>query len=213
MRKIKLAIVDNNQKYRAVIKGAIQLENDMEVILESENGRDLLKNLEFVTPDVILLDILMPEMDGIQAAAIIKHSFPKLKIIALSQYHESHIIEMNIRGAKGFIGKDDHLTELLKAIRIVNDGGIYLTEYSAYIIQRHLRRVRRDFESSIELNEREEFLLKAICEGLSSTQIGRAIHKSPRTIEEYREKLYKKFNVRCKEELLRRTLGFDFPRD
>lgn len=124
MTKIKLAIADDSEKFRKAIIRLIHFEHDLEVILEAENGVDLITQLETGSPDVILMDIRMPVMDGIVATDKIKQLYPHLKIIAYSQYdQEENIIKMNIHGVKSFIGKEDEPEELLKAIRIVHDGG------------------------------------------------------------------------------------------
>jgi DNA-binding NarL/FixJ family response regulator len=173
------------------------------VILEAENGLHLLELLRTMSPDVILMDIRMPVMNGIEAADYIKKLHPNLKIIAYSQYDQvENIIEMNIHGVKSFIGKEDNIEELFKAIRIVHDGGVYMTTKSAQIIQNYLKRATVETKCPYELTELEIQLLKGICNGLSSTELAELIHKSPRTIEKYRIELYKKFNVTNKEQLI-----------
>lgn len=203
MSKIKLAIADDSEKVRKAIIRLIQLENDLEVILEAENGLHLLEQLRTTTPDVILMDIRMPVMNGIEATDYIKKLYPDQKIIAFSQYdQEENIIEMNIHGVKSFIGKGDDIEELFKAIRIVHDGGIYMTTRSAQIVQNYLKRATAETKCPYELTEQESKLLKGICQGLSSTELAELIHKSPRTVEKYRLDLYKKFNVTNKEQLI-----------
>jgi DNA-binding NarL/FixJ family response regulator len=206
MNKIKLAIVDDSEKLRKAIIRLLNLENDFEVILEAENGHDLLEQLASKTPDVILLDIRMPVMDGIEATDKIKEYFPHLKIIAYSQYDkEENIIKMNIQGVKSFIGKEGEPQELFKAIRIVHDGGAYLTEKAAIIIQKHLS----NFYEKID-QRADEFLfqdgdikfLKMILEGLTSKEIGEKINRSHRTVEDMRDKLYRKYNVANKQQLV-----------
>jgi DNA-binding NarL/FixJ family response regulator len=206
MNKIKLAIVDDREKLRKAIIRLLNLENDFEVILEAENGHDLLEQLASKTPDVILLDIRMPVMDGIEATDKIKEYFPHLKIIAYSQYDkEENIIKMNIQGVKSFIGKEGEPQELFKAIRIVHDGGAYLTEKAAIIIQKHLS----NFYEKID-QRADEFLfqdgdikfLKMILEGLTSKEIGEKINRSHRTVEDMRDKLYRKYNVANKQQLV-----------
>ena len=108
MRKIKIAIADDHEKSRYALTKFIHLETDLEVVLQVENGVQLMEMLKTVTPDIILMDIRMPKMNGFEASEIVKKTYPDIKIIAFSQYDfETNIIEMNIRGVKSFIGKED----------------------------------------------------------------------------------------------------------
>lgn len=200
--KIRIAIVDDCQKYCKAIARVLHLEDDFRVIMQAGNGFELLDQLLTITPDVILLDIRMPEMDGMDAADRVRELYPGLKIIAHSQYDfESNIIEMNMRGVKSFIGKEDRPEELTKAIRIVHNGGVYMTDRAAEIIQKYLTNSYKR-SCPVRVNEFELKLLKSLCQGLSSTAIAEIICKSPRTVEKYREDLYRKFEVKSKEELI-----------
>lgn len=215
MTKIKLAIADDSEKFRKAIIRFINKENDLGVILEAENGIHLLEQLKAKTPDIILMDIRMPLMDGVEATDKIHALYPHLKIIAYSQYdQEENIIKMSIHGVKSFIGKEDELEELLKAIRIVHDGGVYMTDKASLIIQHYLAEISsssgEDFDSSEfenNLSEIELLTLKCICKGLSSTDISKIIHKSHRTVEKYRNDLYQKFKVSNKKELIEKAMN------
>jgi DNA-binding NarL/FixJ family response regulator len=204
MTKIKLALAEDHKEFRKAIKRLIHLENDLEVILEAENGLHLLDQLKSKTPDIILMDIRMPKMNGIEAADRIKEEYPKIKIIAFSQYdQEENIVEMTIHGVKSFIGKEDDPEELFKAIRIVHDGGIYMTDKAASIVQRYLvGRQNSKKEMLSVLNELEKAVLKLIMEGLTSKEIGGCVNRSHRTIEDIRKRVYDKLNVGNKEQLI-----------
>jgi DNA-binding NarL/FixJ family response regulator len=203
MSKIKIAIAEDHKKYRETIVGILNQEHDFEVILQAENGKQLIEKLEIALPDIVLMDIRMPQMNGIETTRKLKTIHPDIKVIALSQYDDdSNIIEMNTHGVKSFINKNNDLKELFKAIRIVSEGAVYMTSHSAIIIQRHLTNKSQEI-LSFKLSEFEKFLISAICNGDSSNEIGRYLNRSSRTIEEHRENLYKKFGVRTKEEFLR----------
>ncbi|MBX2964562.1 MAG: response regulator transcription factor [Cyclobacteriaceae bacterium] len=202
MKKIKLAIADDHEKFRKAIIRTIQLEKDLEVIIEAENGADLLKQLKIKIPDIILMDIRMPIMNGIEATDEIKEHYPHLKVIAYSQYDlESNIIEMYAHGVKSFIGKEDELEELFKAIRTVSDGGAYMTSHSAQLIQNYLKDAPVKKECPYQLTELEKYLIKGISNGLTSIQLSEKIYKSHRTVEKYIAVLYKKFGVSSKVQL------------
>lgn len=207
MRKIKLGIAEDHEIIRNAIVKHINSERDMEVVLVAENGLHLLDLLRQEVTDVILMDIRMPVMNGIEATRNIVKMFPTTNIIAYSQYDiEENIIEMNIQGVKSFIGKEDDLEELLQAIRVVYAGGVYMTSKAFKIIQRFLKNTSLNTRQPMELTEIEIVLLEGICKGLSSTQLGEIIHKSPRTIEDYRTALYQKFEVRNKEQLITKAI-------
>jgi DNA-binding NarL/FixJ family response regulator len=203
---IKLGIAEDHNQFRKALKRLIHTEKDIEVILEADNGHDLIEKLRDVQPDIVLMDIRMPIMNGIEASLILKERYPAIKVIAFSQYdQENNIIEMNINGVKSFIGKEDHYEELFKSIRIVYSGGVYMTDRSAAIVQKHLSKNANVEHSQIslpEISESERRLIKDIVNGLSSTEIAKTIGKSPRTVEDMREKIYRKFNVVNKEQLI-----------
>jgi DNA-binding NarL/FixJ family response regulator len=202
MTKIKLAIADDCEQFRKAIIKLIHLENDLEVFFEAENGLHLLEELKNKAPDVILIDISMPVMNGIEATNRIKEVYPNLKIIAYSQYDiEANICQMYIHGVESFIGKEDDPEELFKAIRIVHNGGVYLTEKASKIIRYSLELTKK-LEPNVSLTELDKTMIDLILDGLTSKQIGEAINKSHRTVEDIRERLYNKLNVKNKEQLI-----------
>jgi two-component system response regulator NreC len=160
--------------------------------------------MKTVIVDIILMDIRMPKMDGFEASEKVRELYPTVKIIAYSQYDlEANIIEMNIRGVKSFVGKEDEPEELFKAIRIVSSGGVYMTNRSAKIVQQYLANISKFLNYvPTTLNEHDKTLLKMIVEGLTSKQIGEKIAKSHRTVDDMRNQLYLKFNVKSKEQLI-----------
>ena len=203
MNKIKVAIADDDERLRKSLVLLLHTYADVNVMLQAYNGKDLIEQLQANKPDIILMDISMPEMGGVEATINVKKLYPEQKIIAYSLYNfEVNIIEMYSLGVKSFIGKDDKPDELVRAIRTVHSGGAYMTNYCAEIIQRNLS-YSCPTGNSISLTEFELNLLRAICKGDSSTKIGNSLCLSPRTIEEHRTNLYKKFGVSTKEELLR----------
>lgn len=203
MTKIKIAIVDDNKQFRKAIKALFKTERDLEIMLEADNGINLLEQLEKEQPEIILMDIRMPKMDGIEASKKVKELYPKIKIITFSQYdYESNIIQMYIIGVKCFIGKSDSPDELIKAIRTVHTSGSYMTDLSSEIIQRHLAYQAKESNNIHLLDEQEKVLVKMIIKGLSSVEIASKINRSPRTVDKMRERLYYKFAITCKEELI-----------
>lgn len=199
--KIRIAIVDCHKTSREKLGLLLNTMDDFEIIWQASNVRQFLELLKTVTPDLVLMEIRMPEMDGMVATNKAMELHPGLKIIAYSQYPtERDVIDMNMRGVKSVIGKGEHPNELIKAIRIIHSGGVYMTDMAAAIVQKYLN--RNQISCPVRVNEFELNLLKNICQGLSSTQIAGIICKSPRTVEKYREDLYRKFEVNSKEGLI-----------
>ena len=203
MTKIKLALVDDNESFRKALKRLLHLEPDFEVIAEAKDGMELLQKLELHNPDIIVMDIRMPIMDGIESTGKIREIYPHLKVIAYSQYDiEENIIKMNIQGVKSFIGKEDDPQELFQALRVVHRGNVYMTSRAAQIIQKHLRSSFKE-KCPFQLTDMERILLNGINNGMSSTQLGEMICKSPRTVEKYVADMYRKFNITSKVELIK----------
>lgn len=204
MSKIKIAIADDNKQFRRAIKALFKTERDFEIILEADNGVHLLEQLKTEQPDIVLMDIRMPRMDGIEASKKVKELYPNIKIITFSQYdYESNIVEMYAIGVKSFIGKGDSPEELFKAIRVVYTSGSYMTDLATEVIQRKLAyKIKQSNNFHLIENEAEKKFIKMIIEGLSSAEIAPKVNKSPRTVDDMRNRLYNKFNISCKEQLI-----------
>ncbi len=204
MEKIQLGIAEDHYRYRKVFIKDLKTNygNEIEVMLEAENGRDLLEQLKVYQPQIILMDIRMPVMDGMEAALLVRDLYPKIKVIVFTQFDfENNIIEMNQLGARSFIGKSQPREEMIKAIRIVHQGGSYMPEEIAKIWSDYLLLLRQR-KGDVKIDDKERELLKMLCRGMSSTKIGEVVNKSPRTVEEHCANLRKKFNVANKEQLI-----------
>jgi DNA-binding NarL/FixJ family response regulator len=204
MSKIKIALADDSKQFRHAIKTLFKTEHDLEIILEADNGIHLLEQLKIAQPEIILMDIRMPKMNGMEASKKVIELYPKIKIITFSQYdYESNIVQMYIIGVKSFIGKDDRPDELLKAIRTVYTSGSYMTDMATEIIKRNLAYKAKESNNIHFLeNEQEKDFVKLIIKGRSSREIGEKINKSSRTVDKMRERLYHKFGINCKEQLI-----------
>lgn len=202
--RITLGIADDHVHTRKNFVKVLRSHgaNQLTVMVEADNGRDLLTQLKFYQPQIILMDIRMPVMDGIEATLHLRDLYPKIGVIVYTQFDTEHnIIEMNKLGVKSFIDKAQPLEEVIKAIQIVKQGGNYFPASVSAIWANYLRTLR-EIHKGISLDDREYELLKLLCQGLSSTQIATLMNKSPRTIEEHRTNLCKKFGVANKEQLI-----------
>jgi two-component system, NarL family, response regulator LiaR len=212
MERITVGITDDNENLRNGVVKMIDREPDIRVILEAENGLDLLNKLRMTKPDVLLLDIRMPQMNGVETTQALMKQYPDTKIITFTSYIQPQLIlDMFRMGVKSFISKESHIQDLLKAIRLVHSGGSYMTEYAGRTIRQFLN--SNGVVPTIELSAKEKSLLKMLIEGLNSKEIGLKLFKSPRTIEDMREKLYQKFNVKNKEQLIALASRWDLTND
>lgn len=203
MIKIKVGLAEDNARFRKAFLRLMKPDPDLDFIIEAENGADLLVQLESMTPDIILLDIRMPVMDGFEAAKIIHKTYPQIKIVAFTQFDlEENIIEMSKIGVKSFVGKNQ-MEEVPRILKIVHEGGVYYPDKVAEIISTYLKR-NSSFSSKcpVSLTELDVTILQGICKGFSSTQIGDLTNKSPRTVEKYRNELYQKFKVNNLQQLI-----------
>jgi len=192
MRKVRLFLVDDHQLFRNGLKYILNERKDMQVTGEASNGREFLDLLDFVKPDVVLMDIGMPVMDGIEATRRALEKFPKLKILVLSMYDESEYYNSMIElGVKGFVLKDMDNEELYEAIRKVSTGG---THFSQELLLSIIK--KKTPENKIILTRREKEILDLICKGYSNQQISDKLIISQRTVERHRANLLTKTDSR-----------------
>jgi len=191
MNKIKTVIVDDHNLFRNGLKFILNQFENIEVVGEASNGKEFLILLENITlPDIVLLDINMPILNGIEAAKISLQKYPKLKIIVLSMYGESEYYNTMIDiGVKGFILKDCDNKELKEAIERVHAGGTY---FSQEILISLIKEKKSN--EKINLTKREKEILELICKGYSNNEIAEKLFISQRTVERHRANLLEKTN-------------------
>ncbi|MBA7570168.1 Transcriptional regulatory protein DegU [subsurface metagenome] len=183
--KIQVAIADDHQLFRNGLKFIIENEDDMEVVIEASNGRQFLDFLKNLKPEVVLMDINMPEMDGVETTRKALEVFPDLYVLVLSMYGEIEYYNTMIDiGVKGFILKDIDNNELADAIRKVHSGGNY---FSQELLLKLIK--NKPEEGGIDLTRREKEVLELICKGYSNQQISEELFISQRTVERHRSSL------------------------
>lgn len=200
MKTIKIAIADDHKIYRDGLKVGLAADGGLEVVLEAENGEDLINGLEASTPDVILMDLKMPIMDGMEATKEIRKNFNSIKVLVVTMYDDDKfIIHLMENGANGYLLKNADSDEIRKSIHAVYENGYYFNDLVNRALLKKLV-LKRDFKPSfnqnIEFTERELEVLKLICEEKTAAEIGKEIFLSPRSIEGIRTKLIEKVGVR-----------------
>jgi len=189
---IKIIIADDHTMFRESISKMLSLKKIADVIAEAGNGNELLDLLDTQTPDMILMDISMPGMDGIEATkkALLKQ--PNLKVLTLSSFgDEQYYFNMVEAGAKGFVLKNTRLTELEKAIKEVASGGSW---FSSELLQNVILSIssKPKKEKAVDLTERELEILKLICENYTNEQIADKINLSYDTVKWHRANILTK---------------------
>lgn len=196
--QIKTLIADDHRIVREGIRTLLANELDIEVIAEAENGRDALKLALKLKPDVTIMDIGMPELNGIEAITQIRRQLPKARIIALSMHSEHDFIWKAFKaGAYAYLLKDCAAAELVTAIRQVNSGKKYISEdISDVILQDFIESKWHDTEPSyIPLSEREKEVLQLLSEGKSTKDIASTLFISNKTVESHRKNIMEKLQI------------------
>ncbi len=194
MDKIRIIITDDHQLFRNGLMILLNSFPEFEVVGEASNGEEFLKLLKSVKADIALMDINMPEMDGIEATKKGIKLSPEINIIALSMYgEEEYYYKMVDAGAKGFLLKDSDISEVKDAILTVAKGGSYFSQELLYHVIQKIK--HREHESkSANLSKREKEILIKICEGLSNQEIAETLFISKRTVDKHRANLLGKTN-------------------
>jgi DNA-binding NarL/FixJ family response regulator len=192
MNKIHLVIADDHQLFRNGLKTLLDAFNEFKVTGEAGNGEELIRILNNLEIDIVLMDIDMPVMDGIEATRKAIEINPEIKIIALSMYgEEEYYYKMVDAGAKGFLLKDSDISEVREAILTVHDGGNYFSQELLYNVIQRIK-TRESETQMANLSKREKEILLKICEGMSNQEIADTLFISKRTVDKHRANLLSK---------------------
>lgn len=195
---INIVLVDDHKVLRHGLSQALQGESDMVIIGQAENGYEAVQIAQQKVPDVMVMDIAMPELNGIEATRQILKTHPQIKVIALSMHSNKKFIhEMFKAGAKGYLLKDCEYTELISAIRIVMQNKTYLSPaITGVIIENYMMQGAEEKQNAFAvLSDREREVLQLIAEGKTTKQIARMLHVSPKTVEGHRTRIMHKLEI------------------
>ncbi|TZF92543.1 response regulator transcription factor [Chryseobacterium panacisoli] len=198
--KKSIVIVDDHILIAKALEGIIGNFNEFEVIYVCENGKDLIQKIEEgnTIPDIILLDISMPIMDGFETAAWLTKNHPAIKIMALSmQGDDNSVIKMIKSGAKGYLLKNTHPRDLETALTRLNSDGFFYPDWASKIIFSNLNK-ETEAEIAVRISDREKEFLKYTVTELSYKEIADRMCCSPRTVESYRDQLCEKLDLKTR---------------
>ncbi len=210
MAKIRVLIADDHTIVRAGIKALLEKQLDIEIVGETSEGRETVRQVEILQPDIVLMDIAMPGMNGLEATAIIPKNFPQVRVLALTMHDEEEYFYEVIRaGAMGYVLKDAAPTELVSAIRALGEGKAFLTpRVTRILVNDYLKRVESGEKVAAYdgLTEREREVLKLIASGNTNQEIANLLHLSVNTVQVHRTHIMEKLNLHNRTELVKYAL-------
>jgi DNA-binding NarL/FixJ family response regulator len=196
MEKLTIVLVDDHQLFREGLHLLLDNLDYVKEVFEASNVSELYKILEFVSPDIIFMDIDLPGTNGIEASRYVVEKYPNTNIIALSMYcDEDYYSQMIGAGAKGFILKNSGMDDVEASIKHIMDGKNYFSQEILSVILNSINRKKQPAQHS-ELSEREIEVLYQICKGFSNNEIADILNISKRTVDKHRENLLSKTNTK-----------------
>jgi len=200
MKKIKIGLVDDHLLFRQTLEIGLKEDQDIEVVLTASDGLELLHKLKNSRPDIVLMDLKMPNMNGVEATKLVQQKYPKLKIIILSMFSDRYsIVELFENGINGYLSKTCELEKVREAIHKVSKLGFYFEDVTSEVLLQKIIRKKNIANGLIDiarLTDREIQVLDLICKERTTTEIANIMCLSPRTVEGYRNKLFEKASVK-----------------
>ncbi len=207
MKKIRVLIAEDHTIVRQGLSALLRSEPDIEVVGEASDGLEATEMAKKMTPDIVLMDIGMRNLNGLDATRTIKRFFPSMKVLVLTMYdNEEMIFQILKAGASGYLIKDSAMTELVSALRAVFRGDSYLSpSISKKVIGDYIRRAELGEKASTDelLSGREREILQLIAEGNSIPQIASHLCISKKTVEAHKSHIMEKLNIRDKAGLIK----------
>lgn len=217
-KEIKLLLVDDQDLIRESLHIVLDMDPDIEVVGMAENGRAALERIETVRPNVVLMDVRMPEMDGVRATRELKTRWPDIRVIILTTFQEiDYVVEALGAGAEGYLLKAIHPKELAEGIKWVHRGGTLIPQDIAKMLVSRLQSSGsadpsceaddrgRDTAGSYGLSDRELQVLQCVSDGLSNREIAEKLYLSEGTVKNYISSIYSKMDVRDRVQAARKA--------
>jgi DNA-binding NarL/FixJ family response regulator len=209
MDKLRVFLADDHTVVREGLKALINAQPDMHVVGEADNGRDAWRLAKELGPDVVVMDVSMPEMSGAQATELLRRDCPRVKVLALTVYEDrAYLRQMLEAGASGYVLKRAAMEELAHAVRTVAAGGSYLDPTLAgKVISGYLNQAPAGGKAAgTDLSERESQVLRLIAWGYSNKEIGWKLNINVKTVDTYKLRLMEKLDLRSRTDIVRYAL-------
>ena len=207
MPKIRILVADDHTLIRRGVVGLLDAQPDMEVVGEAGDGLEALQLAGQTLPDIVLMDIGMPGINGLDATREVRRQFPKVQVLILTMHdREDYVFQALQAGAAGYILKGADVQDLLAAVRSVHAGGVYLyPSVTKTLLADYLRRVENgeDGASDHGLTDREREVLRLIAQGKTTPEIAQALFLSPHTVQTHRDHVMEKLNLHRKADLIK----------
>jgi len=202
--QISVLIADDHTIVRSGVRLLLEAETDIRVVGEALNGREALELTESLQPDIVLMDITMPEMDGLEATRQLKARFPHIHVLVLTMHRsDDYFFEMLTAGASGYILKGAKTSELINAVRVVQQGEIFLyPSMTQKLVQGYIQLAEWANESEPSLSPREKEIFQLLAEGYSNKEIAEKLVISPSTVHSHRGNIMEKLGLGNRRDLI-----------
>jgi two-component system response regulator NreC len=206
MKKIRVVVADDHTILRQGIKALLDNQEEIEVVGEAKDGREAIKAIEELSPDVILMDIAMPGLNGLEATRRIKKKFPMTKVVVLTMHtNEEYIFQILNAGADGYLVKETAFQDLISAINSVHRGEAFMSpSISKKVMTDYIQRAQGEEKVGFDtLTTREREILQLVAEGNANKKIAEALFISPKTVETHRAHIMDKLNIHDRAGLIK----------
>lgn len=207
MARIRVLVVDDHTVVRAGIRLLLESETDIKVVGEAKDGQEAVDKVQQLAPDVVLMDLAMAGMSGLEATRRMTRQWPDVRVLVLTMHdNDEYFFQALKAGASGYLLKESSPDELVAALRAVHEGGVFIyPSLASRLLDDYLRRVDAGEETKglSELTTREQEILRLIAEGKTGREIARALHVSPKTVDRHRANMMRKLDLHNRAELIR----------
>lgn len=202
--RIRVLVADDHTIVRSGVRLLLEAEPDIEVIGEALDGQEAINKAETLRPDVILMDIAMPGMDGLEATRYIKTSWPDIEVLVLTMHRtDDYFFEMLKAGASGYILKGAQTDELIHALKVVSRGEVFLyPSMTSRLVEEFLSQAEGGSHTDLSLSPRETEILVLLADGYSNKEIAEKLVISPSTVHSHRSNLMAKLGLSTRHELV-----------
>jgi two-component system response regulator NreC len=203
--KITILLCDDHTLFREGIKAILKDVPSIEILGEADNGRDAVGKAHRLHPDIVLMDIAMPDLGGCDATGRILRAYPKTKVIMLTMYEEEEVITRCLKaGASGYILKDAPRADLIQGIRTVRSGGQYLSPRALKkVVKQHVTSTRDSATDYERLSDREREVLKLLADGMVLKEIAARLVLSVKTVDAHKTNMMRKLDLHDRSEVIK----------